>query len=417
MDMPRKSQTGRKIALRIIYGAVVLAAIGAGSWYTAGLKPAEPAVDKATIWIDTVRRGPRLRQVRGTGKLVPEEIRWIPAVVDGLVERKVLEPGARVTPGMVIIELSNPQLERDTVTAEWDLKAAESGFADFQLRLRSEELSQAADLARMESDYEQAKVRYESRLKLHEDGLISPLDLREYRVAAEQLANRIEMEKQRAVIRKESVDAQLTERRTSVEKSRAMYELRKSQLDQLNVKAGVEGILQQIEVDIGQRAGVGTNLARVVNPAKLKAEISISETQARDVQIGQEVAVDTRNGVVDGRVSRIDPAVRNGSVTVDIRLDGELPKGARPDLSVDGTVVIERLEDIVYAGRPVQGEADSRIGLFRLDPDGRRATRVLVTLGRTSVNTVEIKEGLSPGDQVILSDMTAHDGVDSIRIE
>ena len=417
MDIPRKSQTGRKIVLRVICGAVILAAIGAGSWYTAGLKPAEPAVDKATIWIDTVRRGPMLRQVRGTGKLVPEEIRWIPAVVDGLVERKVLEPGARVTPGMVIIELSNPQLERDTVTAEWDLKAAESGFADFQLRLRSEELSQAADLARMESDYEQAKVRYESRLKLHEDGLISPLDLREYRVAAEQLENRIEMEKQRAVIRKESVDAQLTERRTSVEKSRAMYELRKSQLDQLNVKAGVEGILQQIEVDIGQRAGVGTNLARVVNPAKLKAEISISETQARDVQIGQEVAVDTRNGVVDGRVSRIDPAVRNGSVTVDIRLDGELPKGTRPDLSVDGTVVIERLEDIVYAGRPVQGEADSRIGLFRLDPDGKRATRVLVTLGRTSVNTVEIKEGLSPGDQVILSDMTAHDNADSVRIE
>ena len=417
MDIPRKSQTGRKIALRIICGAVILAAIGAGSWYTAGLKPAEPAVDKATIWIDTVRRGPMLRQVRGTGKLVPEEIRWIPATVDGLVERKVLEPGARVTPGTVIIELSNPQLERDTVTAEWDLKAAESGFADFQLRLRSEELSQAADMARMQSDHEQAKVRYESRLKLYEDGLVSTLDLQEYRVIVEQSANRIEIEKQRAAIRKESVEAQLLERRTQVEKSRAMYDLRKIQLEQLNVKAGVDGILQQIEVDAGQRVGTGSNLARVVNPAKLKAEINISETQARDVQLGQDVTVDTRNGVIDGRVSRIDPAVRNGSVTVDIRLDGELPKGARPDLSVDGTVVIERLEDIVYAGRPVQGEAESRISLFRLDPDGRRATRVMVTLGRTSVNTVEIKEGLQPGDQVILSDMTAHDNAASIRIE
>ena len=416
MDIPRKSRTRRKIVLRIVYVVVILAVIGAGSWYTAGLKPAEPTVDRATVWIDTVRRGPMLRQVRGVGKLAPEEIRWIPAIVDGLVERKVLEPGARVTPDTVIIELSNPQLERDAVTAEWDLKAAESGFVDFQLRLRSEELTQAADLARMESDYQQAKVRYESRLKLYEDGLISPLDLQEYRVNAEQLANRIEIEKQRAAIRKESVEAQLLERRTQVEKSRAMYELRKSQLEQLNVKAGVEGILQQIEVDVGQRVGMGSNLARVVNPAKLKAEISISETQARDVQLGQEVTVDTRNGVIDGRVARIDPAVRNGSVTVDIRLDGELPKGARPDLSVDGTVVIERLEDIVYAGRPVQGESDSRISLFRLDPDGRRATRVMVTLGRTSVNTVEIKEGLQPGDQIILSDMSAQDGIDSIRI-
>lgn len=356
------------------------------------------------------------RAVRGMGKLVTEEIRWIPAVVDGLVERKVLEPGAVVKPDIVIIELSNPQLERDAVTAEWDLKAAESGFANFQLGLRSEELTQQADMARLESDYEQARVRYELRLKLYEDRLISPLDLQEYRVVVEQLANRIELEKQRVLIRKESSEAQLLERRTQVEKSRAMYELRKSQLDQLNVKAGVEGILQQIEVDVGQRVGTGVNLARIVNPNRLKAELSISETQAKDIQIGQTVSVDMRNGVVDGMISRIDPAVRNGSVTVDVRFTEELPAGARPDLSVDGTIVLERLEEIVYVGLPVQGQANSQIGLFKLSADGKTAERVKVQLGRSSVNTVEIQEGLKPGDQVILSDMSAQDGVDSIRL-
>jgi len=415
MDIPRKSRTRRKIILRIILGVVLLAMIGAVSFHVSKMEPAAPAVDRATVWIDTVKQGSMSRAVRGMGKLVPEEIRWITATVDGLVERKVLEPGANVTPDSIIIELSNPQLERDAVTAEWDLKAAESGFANFQLGLRNEELTQAADLARMESDYEQAKIRYEARLKLFEDGLISPLDLQEYRVIAEQSSNRIELEKKRAAIRQESVEAQLSERRTQVEKSRAMYELRKSQLEQLNVKAGVEGILQQIEVDVGGRIGTGGNLARVTNPNRLKAELSISETQAKDIQAGQAVSVDTRNGVVEGVVSRIDPAVRNGSVTVDVRFTEELPAGARPDLSVDGTIVLERLEDVVYMGLPVQGQANSQIGLFKLSDDGKTAERMKVQLGRTSVNTVEIQEGLKPGDQVILSDMSAHDGVDSIR--
>jgi len=416
MDIPRKPQTRRKIVVRIIVGAILLGIIGCISFYISKMEPAAPTLDRATIWIDTVKQGSMSRAVRGMGKLVTEEIRWIPAVVDGLVERKVLEPGAVVKPDIVIIELSNPQLERDAVTAEWDLKAAESGFANFQLGLRSEELTQQADMARLESDYEQARVRYELRLKLYEDRLISPLDLQEYRVVVEQLANRIELEKQRVLIRKESSEAQLLERRTQVEKSRAMYELRKSQLDQLNVKAGVEGILQQIEVDVGQRVGTGVNLARIVNPNRLKAELSISETQAKDIQIGQTVSVDMRNGVVDGMISRIDPAVRNGSVTVDVRFTEELPAGARPDLSVDGTIVLERLEEIVYVGLPVQGQANSQIGLFKLSADGKTAERVKVQLGRSSVNTVEIQEGLKPGDQVILSDMSAQDGVDSIRL-
>ena len=416
MDAPRKSRRLRKIVIRIIISVVLIAMIGVGSFYVSRMEPAAPAVDRATVWIDTVRQGSMSRAVRGTGKLVPEEIRWIPATVDGIVERKVLEPGAKVTPGTVIIELSNPQLERDTVTAEWDLKAAESGFADFQLRLRSEELSQTAEMARMESDYEQAKVRYESRLKLYGDGLVSTLDLQEYRVIVEQSANRIEIEKQRAAIWKESVDAQLSERRTQVEKSQAMYDLRKSQLEQLNVKAGVEGILQQIEVDAGQRVGMESNLARVTNPGRLKAELSISETQAKDIQIGQPVSVDTRNGVVAGVVSRIDPAVRGGSVTVDVRFTEELPSGARPDLSVDGTIVLEKLEEVVYVGLPVQAQANSHVSLFKLTEDGKGAERVKARLGSASVNTVEIQEGLKPGDQVILSDMSAHDGVDIIRL-
>jgi len=416
MDIPRKSRTRHKIVVRIIIGVVFVAVVAAASFYVSRMEPAAPAVDRATVWIDTVKRGSMSRAVRGMGKLVTEEIRWIPAIVDGLVERKVLEPGARVTPDTVIIELSNPQLERDTVTAEWDLKAVESGFADFQLRLRSEELTQAADLARMESDYEQAKIRYEASLALNKDGLIPPLDLRRDQVAVEQLANRIKLENQRAAIRKESVAAQITERRTQVEKSRAMYELRKSQLEQLNVNAGVEGILQELPVEVGQRVGTGSNLARITNPNRLKAELSISETQAKDIQIGQPVSVDTRNGVVAGTVSRIDPAVRGGSVTVDVRFTEALPPGARPDLSVDGTIVLEKLEDVVYVGLPVQGQANSQISLFKISADGKTAERVKVRLGNTSVNTVEILEGLKPGDQVILSDMSAQDGVDNIRI-
>ena len=416
MDIPRKSQTRRKIVVRIIIGVILIVVIGAVSFHISKMEPAAPVVDRATVWIDTVKQGSMSRAVRGMGKLVPEEIRWIPATVDGLVERKVLEPGAYVTSDSIIIELSNPQLERDAVNAEWDLKAAESSFTNFQLGLRNEELTHVADLTRMESDYEQAKVRYESRLKLYEDGLVSPLDLREYRVTAEQSANRVEIEKQRAEIRRESVEAQLSERRTQVEKSRAMQELRKSQLAQLNVRAGVEGILQQIEVDVGQRVGTGSNLARVTNPKRLKAELSISETQAKDIQVGQPVSVDTRNGIVDGVVSRIDPAVRNGSVTVDVRLTGELLAGARPDLSVDGTIVLEKLEDVIYVGLPVQGQENSQIGLFKLSGDGKTAERVKVQFGSKSVNTVEILEGLKPGDQVILSDMSAQDGVDSIRL-
>jgi HlyD family secretion protein len=416
MDVPRKSYARLRLIRRILYGAIVLAAVGGISWYVSRLKPAAPTVDRATVWIDTVKRGPMLRQVRGLGKLVPEEIRWVPAVTEGRVEKKLLEAGARVTPDTVLLELSNPQLAQETLNAEWDWKAEESSYTDLKVRLEREQLTQAADMAKLESDYEQAKLHYEANSVLHKDGLISTLDLKRDEANARQLADRLEFEKQRMAINRDSIAAQLAEQQTRINQRHALYTLRKSQLDQLKVRAGVDGVLQLLSAEVGERVAPGTNLARVANPNKLKAELNIAETQAKDIQIEQEVSIDTRNGIIPGRVSRIDPAVKDGTVTVDVRLEGDLPKGARPDLSVDGTIVLERLEDVVYVGRPVQGQPDSQISIFKLDPEGKGAERVTVKLGRSSVNTIEVIEGLKPGDQVILSDMAAQDGFDSIRL-
>ena len=416
MDIQRKPRTGRKIVIRITIGVIIIAVVCAVSFYISRMEPAAPAVDGATIWVDTVKQGSMSRAIRGMGRLVPEEVRLIPATVDGLVERKVLAPGAWLKPDTVILELSNSQLERDTVAAEWDFNVAESGFKNFQLQLRNEALTTAADMVNLESDYEQAKSKYEVRQQLREDGLITALELQDYKVAVERFANRIELEKQRAEIKKESIEAQLFERRTQVDKSRVMYELRKSQLEQLNVTTGVEGILQELPVEVGQRIGLGTTIARVVNPNRLKVELSVSETQVNEIQVGLPVAVETRNGVAAGVVSRIDPAVKGGSVTIDVRFTGELPAGARPDLSVDGTIVLEQLDDVVYMAMPSNTQANSQTSVFRVSADGKTAERVNVRLGNTSVNTVEILEGLKPGDRVIMSDMSAHDGFDSIRL-
>ena len=416
MDIPRKSRKLRKVITRLAIAAAILAIAGAASFYASKMEPAAPKVDGAMLYTDTVKRGSMSRAVRGMGKLVPEEIRWIQSTVAGLVERKLLEPGASVTPDTVIVELSNPQLERDVITAEWDMEAAEKSFAVFQLTLQLNELTQAADMIRLESDYELALARYESNLILSKDGLVQHLELRQEEVSVEQLANRIELEKQRAVISRESSAAQLVERRTSLEKTRAMYEQRKSQLDALNVKVGYAGILQELPLEIGQNIGVGTNVARLVNPNRLKAELSVSETQAKDIQIGMSVSVDTRNGVTEGVISRIDPAVKGGSVTMDVKFTEELPAGSRPDLSVDGTIVLERLEDVVYMPMPANAQANSQASVFRVSADGKTAERVNARLGRSSVNTVEVLEGLEPGDRIILSDMSAHDGVDLIRL-
>jgi HlyD family secretion protein len=417
VDIARTSHIRYRWLRRVLVGVIVVSAITGISWYVSRLKPAAPSVDRATVYIGAVKRGPMPFQVRGLGKLVPEETRWVPAATEGRVEKKLVEAGARVTPSTVLLELSNPQLQQDTLSAEWDWKSEESSYADLRVRLEKDRLAQVANMAKLESDYEQAVFRYEANVELAKSGLVSALDLKRDKANVQQLANNLQIEKQRSEINKESVSAQLAKQRTRIDQCKAVYVLKKSQLDQLKVRAGVEGILQLIQADVGQRISMGTNLARVANPNKLKAELSIAETQAKDIQIGQEVSIDTRNGIIPGRVSRIDPAVKDGSVSVDVKLEKELPKGARPDLSVDGTILLEQLNDVVYVGYPVQGQPNSKISLFKLNPDGSGAERVTVHLGRSSVNIIEVKEGLKPGDQVILSDMTAQDGFDTIRLK
>jgi HlyD family secretion protein len=416
MDIPRKSQARRRMVMRIIYGILVLGAIGGITWFVSGLKPADPSVERSTVWIDTVKRGPMKREVRGLGTLIPEEIRWIPAVTEGRVERRLVQPGAQIKADTIILELSNEQLEQETLNAEWDWKAAQISYQDLIIKLESQQLNQEAEAARIESEYNQALLRHEADAELLKLGLIPGLTVKLEKVTAEQLANRLRIEKQRLKINLESNKAQLAVQQSRVEQLKAVYELRKSQLDQLKVRAGVEGVLQVLPVDVGQRVAPGTNLARVANPQRLKAELKIAETQAKDIQVGQVASIDTRNGIIPGRVARIDPSVQNGTRTVDVALEGELPKGAVPDLSVDGTVVLESLNDVVYVGRPVQGQPESQIGLFKLEPDGKAAYRVTVKLGRSSTSTIEILEGLKPGDQVILSDMTAQDGYPRVRL-
>jgi HlyD family secretion protein len=416
VDIPRPSRAREKKIRRILYGGGALAAILLITLGLSRLKPAAPSVDRATVWVETVKRGSMLRQVRGLGTLVPEEIRWIPASTEGRVEKRLIFPGTEVEPDSVILELSNPQLEQQLRDAEGALTAARAGYTELKVRLQSQYLDQKASAARVKAEYEQARMEAERNTELHTEGLIADIDYELSKVRAEELANRHGIEEERLEIADEAIDAQLAAQRATVDQVRSMALLRRDQVDRLKVRAGIKGVLQDLPVEVGQQVAPGTNLARVAEPTKLKAEIRIAETQAKDVQIGQKATVDTRNGVIEGRVSRIDPAATNGTVTIDVELLGELPKGARPDLTVDGTVELERLEDVLYVGRPAQGQSNSLIGLFRLESDSDEANRVQVRLGRSSVNTVEILEGLSEGDQVVLSDTSAWDAFDRIRL-
>jgi HlyD family secretion protein len=416
MDIPRKSQARKRLVRRILLGVLLVGAVAGISWYLQRLQPAAPSVDRATVWIDTVKRGEMIRQVRGIGTLVPLEIRWLPAITDGRVEQKLVLPGAHVNPDTVLLVLSNPQLELETLNAEWDWKAAESAYTDLKVKLDNQQLAQEAEEARIRSDYSQATLRAEADENLAKLGLIPDLTLKLDKVTAQELGNRLEIEKRRLEANKDSIKAQLEVQRVKVEQLKSVYELKRSQFDQLKVRAGVSGVLQLLPVEVGQRVTPGTNLARVADPTKLKAELKIPETQAKDIQIGQSASVDTRNGIIPARVIRVDPSVINGTRTVDVALLGGLPKGAVPDLSVDGTIELERLTDVVYVGRPVQGQPESLITLFKLDPRSDEAVRVQVKLGRSSVNAIEIRDGLKPGDQVILSDMSAQDSFNRIRL-
>jgi HlyD family secretion protein len=417
MDIQRPSNARAKKIRRIAYGTVAIILIAGVTIGLSRLRPAAPSVDKATVWTDEVKRGPMLREVHGLGTLVPEDIRWIAAQTDSRVDRWVLRPGAIVKPDSIIMELSDPILSQTALDAELQLRGAEADYANLRVQVNSELMNQKSVEASVRSDYEQAKLQHEVDFKLHEEGIGAEVTEKLSKVRGEQLAIRLQLESEKTRISSDSGSARLAAQQAKVDQMKALYHLKKSQLDALHVRAGIDGVLQVVPVEVGQHITPGTNLARVADPKKLKAEIKIAETQAKDVVIGLKATVDTRNGVVGGHVSRIDPSVQNGTVTVDVMIDDALPTGARPDLSVDGTIEIENLKNVLYVGRPVHGPSDSTIGIFKLVDDGAEAERVNVKLGRSSVNTIEIVQGLAVGDKVILSDMSAWDNFDRIRLK
>lgn len=417
MDIANPARGRAKRRRRLVLSGAAVGVVALVTVALSQLEPAAPSVDQRSLFIDTVRRGEMVRQVRGPGTLVPVEIRWIAAPVVGRVDRIPALPGERVTAETVLLELSNPEVEQSALEAEAGLAGAEADYARLAAQLDSEQLTLEAQAAALESEAEQARLQVEADRRLADEGLVPDLTRQLSETRAKELAGRAELEQRRVAKGGESAKAQLAAERARLEQARAMAALRREQLAGLEVQAGIGGVLQEVAVEVGQRVTAGATLARVAQPERLKAELRIPETQAKDVALGQAVEVDTRNGVVAGRVSRIDPAVQEGTVTVDVELTGKLPAGARPDLSVDGTIRIERLTDVLYVGRPAYGQAESTITLFRLEPGGEHAVRVPVRLGKASVNTIEIAKGLAEGDRVILSDTSAWDGHDRLRID
>jgi HlyD family secretion protein len=415
MDIPREDAKRQRRIRRIIYSAVGLLAIASVTYGLSRLKPAAPSVDKATVWIDTVKRGPMLLEVRGLGTLVPDELLWIPATSDGRVVSRLL-PGVHLKADTLIVELKNPELEQAALDAEWQVKAAEAEHNSLKAQLDSKLLDEKAQAATVQADYSQAVLNAEKDAALAKAGLAAELNSKLSRAKADELTTRNQIEQDRLAVSAASAKAQLEAQKAKVEQLRALLDLKQAELGRLKVRAGVEGVLQEVPVEVGQQVTTGTILAKVAQPNKLKAELKIPETQAKDVQIGLLASVDTRNGMIPGHVERIDPAVINGTVTVDVKLEGPLPLGARPDLSVEGTIEIENLKDVIYVGRPAFGQPNSTVGIFKLDEEGNGASRVQVKLGRSSVNTVEIVDGLKPGDRVVLSDMSTWDAFNRIRL-
>jgi len=416
MDIARPDIARQKRKKRLIYASVAIVALVGITIAISRLKPAAPTVDRNLVWIDTVKRGTVPRQVRGLGTLVPEEIRWIAARTQGRVERIVLRPGAVVTADSVILQLNNPTVLQAAVDAESDLKSAEAELVNLKVQLDRSVLDAEANLAVAKSGYEMARLQADVNTELFKDGLISELERRRTNVAADDADAHYKIEQKRYAFTKDSIAPQLSVKQASVDRFRAQATLRRDDADALNVRAGMNGVLQELPIEVGAQVQPGANLARVVDPTRLKAEIRVAETQAKDILIGQSASIDTRNGLVDGRVARIDPSVQNGTVTVDVTLTGELPKGARPALSVDGTIELERMDDVVYVGRPAFGQERSTVGIFKLEADDVHATRTPVQLGRSSVNLIEIVNGLKPGDKVILSDMSPWDANDRIKL-
>jgi len=417
VDIPRQSSARKRRVRRAIYAVVGIAAVALITLGVSRLKPAAPSVERSTLYMGTVKRGSMLRQVRGLGTLVPEEVRVIAASTEGRVERIYAQPGIEVTVGTVLMELSNPTLQQVALDAEYQIKAAEADLNNLRVKLESDRMSQQAAAATVQAEYNQAKLQLDTDEALAKEGLIPTLTIRLSRVKVQELANRYRIEQQRLGIGSQATKAQVAAQQARIDQIRALARLNRGQVASLRVIAGTSGVLQQVSVEVGQQVTPGTNLARVADPSSLKAALQIAETQAKDIQLGQPVAIDTRNGVVAGRVQRIDPAVQQGTVTVDVKLEGNLPQGARPDLSVDGTIELERLENVLYVGRPAFGGTDSTIGMFRVEDAGRSAVRVPVRLGRSSVNTVEILEGLREGDEIILSDTSQWDNFNRLQLK
>jgi HlyD family secretion protein len=419
MDIKRKKNLPlRRLRLAAVTTVIIAVVSGIG-FGLSRLKSAAPTVDRNVTLTDVVKRGSMLRQVRGIGALVPEDntVRQISSPNPGRVERINLRPGATVHPQMTLIELSNPEIEQAAIDAELQLKAAESEAASLRVRLERERLDLQAAAATVQAGYTQAKLRADAEERLFKDGLIADITRKSSQATAEEFAARRDIERQRLAGADESQHAQIAAQQARLTQLRALYELRRRQVDALRITAGAAGVLQQLSVEIGQQVTPGTPIAKVVDPTSLKAQVRVAETQAKDIAVGQRAVIDTRNGTVDGAVARIDPAVQNGTVAVDIQITEPMPKGARPDLSVDGVIELERLENILYVNRPIQAQPNATIGLFKLVENDTHAVRTAVKLGRTSVNTIEVLDGLQEGDKVILSDMSAWDAVDRIRLQ
>ena len=419
MDIARPEFKQQKRRRQIIWAGIGVVCLVGLTIGVSRLKPAAPEVERSTVWTDTVKRGPMLRQVRGIGSLIPSQefTRQIPAETEATVVRILKLPGSQVQADTVLLEMSNPQVEQAAVDAKLQLKAAEAEYQSLRVTLQSNLMNQKAGAATVNSDYTQAKLQSDTDKALYDLGVISGMAYKNSKSKADELTTRNNIEGERLDINQKAIESQLAQQQAKVDQMRVLAELKQKQLDALKVRAGIDGDLVDLPLQVGQHVLPGTELAKVIQPNHLIAQLKIAETQARDVQIGQPALVDTHNGTVSGDVMRVDPAVQNGTVTVDVKLTGDLPKGARPDLSVDGTVDLERLENVMYVGRPAFGQEDSTISLFKLDPDGKGGVRVPVKVGRASVNSIQIIEGLHEGDTVILSDMSRYDNTDRIRLD
>jgi HlyD family secretion protein len=418
MDKPREKSVARnKKIKRVVYIVLTLIAISGVSVVLARLKPAAPTVDRATMIIDTVKQGEFVRNVRGLGTLVPEEIVWIPATTSGRVEKRLVQPGIPITPDTILFELSNPEIQQQMKDAELAFNSAEAAYNNRKVELNSQLLTLRSSAASVDSDYQQAKLQYESYEPLAEAGLYSKLELKRLRTSRDVLEARSKLEKERIEMTINNMKTQLDVAQSTLDQSRALLDLRKQQVGNLRVKAGIKGVLQELAVEVGQQVTTGTNLARVSDPSRLKAEVQIAETQAKDIIAGQPAEIDTRNGIIPGRVTRVNPSVVNGTRMVEVQLIGELPKGAVPSLNVDGTITLQRLPNVLKVQRPAFGQENSTVKLFKLEPDDQHAEAVTVQLGLTAVTEIEIRSGLKVGDKVIVSDTSQlGDNANRIRL-